>query len=308
MEGPKKNQSSGVVGTYNPKEGEPLGEFNRAPASRFPFPASSLYTTARLTASELGDDHVKGWEGEGCNDEQSWFRVKIEFINARESLSKLRGEVDVGLDRLDLAIKYMEGQSVSSKTGGDCDCGLARGDNTKNSAAQPKKVYMGRHKLFHEKVSQPVKTYFRKKTARPFFDSGLEYGPASKALFVQDFSVWESGARHLEKGVDSDARLKPIGAPDFSTGGPIAPVGVAGKPVCSASRSLPCAREDHVVSTLLIDSTPSAEAPTKVALSNKGSARKISASWCSGRRFDGGLHYQGNVDYGVKRSSFGFSG
>lgn len=164
----------------------------------------------------------------------------------------------MGLERLDTVIKNLEFRSDKTKFG------VAQSKNTMNGA------FVGRPKLDRGKSSQPVKTYFRKNTIWPNSDFGIGPGPVRKVLVIQDSFAVETVAKPLEKGEGSRASLKPVDAPDFSAGGPTAPMCAADTPELSASRLLLSTRAPHVLPSLQIVSASTAKAPTKVASPGKG--------------------------------------
>lgn len=66
------------------------------------------HSSGMMSTLNLGIGQLKRWEGTINHAGQSSFNVNLELYNFRESLRRLKGEVDVRLSRLDMVIKNLE--------------------------------------------------------------------------------------------------------------------------------------------------------------------------------------------------------
>ncbi|KAE8038388.1 hypothetical protein FH972_010907 [Carpinus fangiana] len=96
-----------------------------APASRVQTQVSSSSFMARQYATELGTEHLKGWERvdqlkrlEGSDS------ASLELLKIKESLKRWKSEVDVGLERLEAVIKKLENGGLGLGFSGQLKSGL----------------------------------------------------------------------------------------------------------------------------------------------------------------------------------------
>jgi hypothetical protein len=91
-------------GVYNMQAG---GLAGKPQTSRLQPEAYSLYSKAKVQASKLGQVPLKGQEGSD-RDGQFLLDARLELLLIKESLEKARGEADVGLEKLESVINFLE--------------------------------------------------------------------------------------------------------------------------------------------------------------------------------------------------------
>ena len=83
------------------------GISNRWPVGRLHFPESSQYTKLILYPLKPWPELLRGWVASNC-DGQTSLRVSLELLSIKESLTTLKGEVDMGIERLEVVLKSLE--------------------------------------------------------------------------------------------------------------------------------------------------------------------------------------------------------
>jgi hypothetical protein len=164
-------------GVYNMQAG---GLAGKPQTSRLQPEAYSLYSKAKVQASKLGQVPLKGREGSD-RDGQFLLDAHLELLLLiKESLEKARSEADMGLERLESVINFLElcGPGLSLKVQQKMDSKGGLGPKV-----QQKMDYKGKKKLEDEGFgNKPTRAFKpkRKMVFRPKGSTGL--GEVSKGV------------------------------------------------------------------------------------------------------------------------------